>query len=258
MNIAQIFEDKPLFELALAISGLPADSPQRETLAIEAGLGTDTINAFLDSVRVFDAIRANTGCAGCDNCVDDNTLAEFVDGALEAEELAQVEQRLAACGQCLRNAVSLAQLAHEVIPATPWKTVILGIARRGVQILSAPLEGIAELTLQPVPVMSAVASSTARRWQIEDGGITATFTVTLEEGGYVGLSAGFEHQGTALQGGQVLLRADGQLVEFHPIGSGWEHHTFWHLEAGNYTVEVNHPQLLPACFPISVKSLEDS
>ncbi len=251
MNLAQIFADKSMFELALSVSGLQPASPEREALVARAGLGAVQKQQFLRTLGTFDALRESVTCVDCNSCVDDNTLAEFVDGVLEETELAVVEQRLAHCGACLRNAVFLAQLAHELAPATPWKEVVLGIARRGLRFVTAPLDGFAELTLQPVPAL-ATATASARRWTMEDNGVSATFTVTLEEGGMVAMTMGFEHANQVLRAGRVALHADDILVEMQPIGSSWEHHTFWHIEPGRYLIEVTLPNHTEARFPVTI------
>lgn len=255
MNFAQIFSDKSLLDLALAASELPANSPERAALLARAGLGARAAEDFQRAVGILEALRQSAGCVDCDACVDENTLAEFVDGVLEAEEQSAVERQLAVCGSCLNNALTLAQLAHELVPGASLKEVVLGIARRGLHFVTAPLEGFSELALEAVPSLStATTGSAARRWRVEENGIVATFTVTLEDGDLVAMSVGFEKDGQALRSGQVALRAEDLLLEVQPIGKQWEHHSFWHVEPGRYLVTVTLPDMTEAQFPVVVGS----
>jgi hypothetical protein len=47
------------------------------------------------------------------NCLTDEEMSAFVDGALAAEERARVEKHLAACDRCLRAVAELARLAGD-------------------------------------------------------------------------------------------------------------------------------------------------
>lgn len=253
MNLMQIFSGKPTLELALAVTALSAGSREREALLAEAGLVEDAAAGFLRTVQVFDLMRVQAGCAACQggHCLDENTLAELVDGILPAEEQAAVEGQLAQCAACLGKAVALAQLMHELAPAPRWNAVVLGIARRGLRILSAPFEGYMEQELQPVAVLSAgTEETTTRRWRQEDRGVSAIFTVVLEEGGTIGLSMDFEYGGRPLTRGNVALRLDDTLLEARPIAPDDEQQTFWGLEPGNYLVEVLLEEGEAAGFPI--------
>jgi len=255
MNLELIFANKPLLDLALSISGLPVEAPERRALLARAGLGEAAERAFLRSVSTFEALRQSADCASCDACLDENTLAEFVDGVLTANEVVAVERALAQCGNCLRNAVALAQITHELTPAAPWKEVVLNIARRGLRIAAAPLEGFSELALQPVASLSAATETTrARCWSLDDNGVVATFTVTLEEGGMIAMAMTFERDGHAVRGGRIALRAEDLLVEVRPLGRLEEQHTFWHIEPGQYLVEIILPDTTEARFPITIES----
>ena len=93
-----------------------------------------------------------------------------------------------------------------------------------------------------------------RRWRAEDQGVTGDFTVTLEEGGSVGLSMAFEHAGKALSRGRIGLRLDDTLLEVQPLVAE-ETCSFWHLEPGHYLLELSVDDALEASFPIGVEAL---
>lgn len=128
--------------------------------------------------------------------------------------------------------------------------MVVGIARRGLKIISAPLEGFSELTLQPVAMLApATEAPAARRWAVESHGITATFTLLLHEGGGVALRAAFSRAGDTLGKGQIGLRLADTLLEAHPLAPGQELE-FNHLEPGAYTIELSLPGAEGVAFPM--------
>jgi hypothetical protein len=241
MNLIQIFANPQHLDLALTLAALPGDAPDREQLLHRAGLQDGQRKAFLKTLQVFEKMRLDAGCATCEDtnaCLDANTLSEFVDGVLSEEAKPFVERQLAHCGACLGKAVALAQLTHELTPAPRWPEVVLGLARRGVHFITAPLTGFAEQTLQPVPVMAGEAPEVVvRQWTLQDRDIVGVFTLTQEEDGLAGLSVRFERDGAPVTRGRIELRLDDTLLESHPISSG-EERAFWHLESGQYRVDV--------------------
>lgn len=261
MNLIQIFANPHHLDLALTMAALPGDAPDREQLLNRAGLQDGQRKAFLKTLQVFEKMRLEAGCASCEDanaCLDANTLSEFVDGVLSEEAKPLVERQLAHCGACLGKAVALAQLTHELTPAPRWPEVVLGLARRGVHFITAPLTGFAEHTLQPVAVMAGETPEVAaRQWTLLDRGIVGVFTLTQEEGGLAGLSVRFERDGSPLTRGRVELRLDDALLESHPINSG-EARAFWHMETGQYRVDVLLSPDEGATFGIALQQLAKS
>lgn len=255
MTLLDIFSDKTRLDLALAVAALPEDSPERAELLRRAGLAKQAAMTFLSAISTLDAVRRGESDKCCGHvCSDENTLAEFVDGVLHDAELAAVERQLAQCKGCLEHALALAKITQEITPATPWREVVVGIARRGLRIISAPLEGFSELTLQPVAMLApATEAPAARRWEVESHGITATFTLLLHEGGGVSLRMAFAREGTSIQKGQVGLRLNDALLEAHPLTNSHELE-FIHLEPGTYTVELTLPDAEGAAFPLVLTS----
>ncbi len=261
MNLIQIFANPQHLDLALTLAALPGDAPEREQLLHRAGLQDGQRDAFMKTLHVFEQLRSEAGCATCEDasgCLDANTLAEFVDGVLPEEAMPAVQGQLAHCGACLGKAVALAQLTRELTPAPRWPEVVLGMARRGVHFITAPLTGFAEQTLQPVPVMAGEAPEVAvRQWTLLDRDIVGVFTLTQEEDGLAGLSVRFERDGSQLTRGRVELRLDDALLESHPITSG-EERAFWHLEPGPYRIDVLLSPDEGATFGIALEHLAKS
>jgi len=258
MNLVDLFTHKAQLDLALALAALPENSPERAALLAKAGLGEQAEAVLLASVQLFARLCEENGCTHCEaglHCLDDNTLAEYIDGVLHEGGSSVVEKQLAACPVALRRTVAAAQLVQELAPVASWRAVVLGVAQRGLRILSAPFEGFAEQALQPVAVLSSsdVTAST-RRWRADDGGVTGDFTVTLEEGGAVGLSMLFEHGGRPLSRGRIGLRLDDTLLEVQPLLADAAC-SFWHLEPGHYLLEFSVDNALEASFPIVLEGL---
>lgn len=241
MNLLELFMDPNQLELALSLAALPSDGPERAQRIAAAGVPVTQRAEFLKTLQAFEQLRWNAGCGPCSNlerCLDENTLAEFVDGVLPESEMPRVERQLAHCGGCLSKAVALVQLTQELTPAPRWPEVVIGIARRGMHILSAPFEGFAEQALQPVAVLSdGEQEPVARRWQVADHGVTATFTMVVEESGTACLRVHFARAGQAVTEGQVGLRLEDALVESRPL-KGAEEQVFHHIEPGHYLLEL--------------------
>lgn len=258
MNLLELFADPRQLELAFALAALPQDSPERAQRLADAGVPAPQRAEFLKTLQAFEQLRQSAGCGPCtqvDRCLDENTLAEFVDGVLPESEMPRVERQLAHCGGCLSKAVALVQLTQELTPAPRWPEVVIGIARRGMQILSAPFEGFAEQALQPIAVLSDNNQEpVARRWQVADHGVTATFTMVVEESGTASLRVNFARAGQAVTEGQVGLRLDDALVESRPL-KGAEEEVFHHIEPGHYVLEFTPDSAATAAYGIV---LEDS
>lgn len=219
MNLLDVFSDKHRFELALLLASEPGE-PAADTL-LDAGIPCQRHADFREVVQALRALREAAGCAGCNDaagCLDDNLLAEFVDGALPPEERDAVEHRLAHCAGCLRKAVALAELAHELLPAPGLAEVVVGMARRGLRMLSYPGSDFTLHALRPVPVLSALEETAlAQRWSVTHGGITATFTLIAEEEGMATLELALERDGAPITHGHIALRQDDHLLESLPL-----------------------------------------
>jgi hypothetical protein len=238
MNLLDILSDKHRFELALSLATQPGEAG--EDVLLQAGIPVQRHEAFREAVQILRTLREAAGCAECrdpEGCMDDNLLAEFVDGVLSREELEAVERQLAHCAACLRKAVALAELAHELLPAPTLAEVVVGIARRGLRVLAYPGSDFALHPLRPVPVLDAIGETTlAQRWSMAQGGIHATFTLVAEDGGTATLELALERDGKPLEHGQVALRQEGLLLEALPLPAEGGI-SFQSLAPARYTLE---------------------
>ena len=254
MRLADLFARHDWIELAVALAALPGhEAPARLT---KAGIHPDQHEDFLRLVASISALQGHLACAECQqgvSCVDDNTLAEFVDGVLPTEALPMVERQLAQCGGCLHKALELARLTSELAPRPAWPEVVVAFARRGLRILAMPAEGFQPLALRSLSLMGPdTDASTAQRWTQVHGEIEGVFTLSVDDGGSITAQVGFSRQGKPLSGGRVALRMDDLLLESLALPESGEH-TFWGLTPGRYLIELEAAGLAPASFALDLR-----
>lgn len=241
MSMVQIFGNKHWLDIALAASATDWDEQQLLAHLQRGGVPAECHADFCQSVRTLAALRVQAHCEGCRGPgahLDENTLAEFVDGVLSAAEAEEVERQFAVCGSCLKKAVELAQLTEELVAKPALPQVVLGLARRGLRMLVQPLGAIAEQPLEAVAVLSSGTDAlVARRWNATSGFLEATFTALLEDDGAVSLSVLPTRKGQPLQHGRLALRLEDSLMESVPLRGDEVH--FHRLDPGAYTVEVD-------------------
>lgn len=254
MRLADLFARHDWIELAVALAALPGhEAPARLT---KAGLHPHQHEDFLRLVASISALQGRLACAGCRQgsaCLDDNTLAEFVDGVLPPGALPMVERQLAQCGGCLHKALELARLTSELAPRPAWPEVVVACARRGLRILAKPAEGFQPLALQSLPLMGQdTDASTAQRWTQAQGEIEGVFTLSVDDSGGITAHVGFTREGKPVSGGRVALRMDDLLLESLALPESGEH-TFWGLTPGRYLIELESVGLPPASFALDLR-----
>jgi anti-sigma factor RsiW len=256
MNLPKLFAEPHLLDLALALSGDSRLVPDCTDRLRRAGVPDADHAAFLRAAQVFEGLRREAHCATCHDpqaCLDENTLAEFVDGAIPATELPAVERQLARCHSCLKKAVELAQWSRELAPEPHWTEVVLGMANRGLRFLSSPGAGFASLNLQPVAVMNDPEETNgAQCWSVTQGDIDAVFTMTVEAPGLVALQTRLIHRGAPPTNARMTLSLEGMMLESQLLPGNGEH-TFWHLTPGRYTIEVEAPDQRIGAFTIELR-----
>lgn len=253
MRLADLFARHDWMELAVALSALPGHAaPVR---LAEAGIHPHQHEDFLRLVASINALQGHLACADCQQgvaCLDDNTLAEFVDGVLPPEAVPTVERQLAQCGACLHKALELARITHELAPRRVWPEVVVAFARRGLRILAKPAEGFQPLALQPLALMGPDLDAAAQRWTQTHGEIEGVFTLSVDASGSVTAQVGFSCEGKPVSGGRVALRMDDLLLESLALPESGEH-TFWGLTPGRYLIELEATGLAPASFALDLR-----
>lgn len=256
MNLLQIFADKRRLDLALTLSRHPKDEQHRAEVLRRAGIAEHQHAAFLEAVQAFDVLRQRANCNDCldaDACLDDNLLAEFVDGVLHPDDLPETEGHLAHCGSCLQKAVTLAQWTEELAPAPAWPQVVVGMMRKGLQLLAFPESGFTRRELTAVPVLSSgAAEQAAAVWSLADGEMLAEFAITTDGSGVATLCVKFQAAGIPVREGRVSLRLEEALLESLPLPATGEV-CFRDLTPGSYVLELESEFQPPKAFEVTLQ-----
>lgn len=254
MTMLQVFANKKWMELAVALSGAPSHDARNQLQ--HAGIPTADQEDFLRIAMSFRALREHAHCAECNDtegCLDDNTLAEFVDGVVPPHRLQEVEQRLAHCGACLHKALDLARLANELAPRPSIPAVVISLAQKGLALLSHPLKGFEPLELQPLAMMGehSVADS-AKCWSLLQGHLQGVFTMAVDKSGAASLHVRILQDGFPAGGNRIALRCEDLLLESQLLPESGEHF-FFDLSPAEYIVEVEDESGNATGFPIELQ-----
>ena len=224
----------------------------------EAGVSAQEQTLFEHTLRLMHRARhALRDQKGPDACLDDNQLAEFVDGVLSRAERSAAEQHLACCHACLHNAAHLAELAAELAPAPPMLQVVLGVARRGLELLQRPLEGFMEQTLQPVMVLGGETEAPAARgWTLTAEGVDAEFLAVAEDDA-IAVTVQVNREGEPIRRSRISLRSDDLMMESCPMPPTGRL-TFYQLSPGRYTIEITPEGGRPVEFALQLTPLEET
>jgi hypothetical protein len=224
----------------------------------EAGVSDHDRDVFEHTLRLMHRARhalRSPWAAG--NCLDDNTLAEFVDGVLAREERLLAEQHLACCNACLHNAAHLAELAAELAPTQPMLQVVLGVARRGLELLQRPLEGFMEQTLQPAMVLGAETQTPAARgWTLSAEGVDAEFLAVADDDA-IAVTVQVNREGAPISKSRITLRSEEILMESCPMPATGRL-TFYQLSPGRYSIEITPEGGRPVEFALQLKPIDEN
>ncbi len=121
-------------------------------------------------------------------CLDDNTLSEFLENKLDAPDRQLAEAHLARCHDCYRQLLDLYDLSAATAAgempeeAGPFQVVVGILANGLLRLLNSPAEGFALDHGEPVPVLGPAKKpgeegAPALRWIQLAGGIKISVTV---------------------------------------------------------------------------------
>lgn len=167
----------------------------------------------LEFVRRIRRLRgADRETARQDTCLDDNAIAELADGVLAREELTLAERHLAACDQCLKQAVALRLLTEELTPRASVREFVLQWARKGIELVKRPAEGFNLVPLAPAAVLGTDTALVPCCWTQQVDDIEVEFTAVSRPDGRMDLSLRATRHGVPLADALMLLRSyDGML-----------------------------------------------
>lgn len=205
-----------LIELAFALaSNEPLD--EKYDRLLERVRDDKTLNAqfsgTLEFVRRVRMLRgAGITTAAQDTCLDDNAIAEFVDGVLAREERTLAERHLAACDRCLKQAVALRLLTEELTPRASVREFVLQWARKGLELVKRPAEGFQLAPLAPAAVLGTDTALAPCCWTQQVDDIEVEFAAVSRPDGRMDLSLRAMRHGAPLTDALIILHSyDGML-----------------------------------------------
>lgn len=154
-------------------------------------------------------------------CLNEDTLAGYVDGVLKPREQDLAERHMARCIYCLNRLVELSKLMSQAT-APGLVEFVLGIAGAGLRLLTYPEEGFALLRTEPVPVLDTRPADTGKRrkvqtWTQQLDDITVTFSAVHVDAMRVSLTLRAARGSAPLAGAQLTLCCGGLLVQSQPL-----------------------------------------
>lgn len=249
----------------LAFATINGERRQGESAHVESHVGECKTcrNVFENYVRTVERLKTSLCARGAavrrtGGCLDDNTLAAFVDRALSADARQQVENHLARCGFCAGQVVELAELTDDFAgEKRSGFRCVLGLAKRGLRLLQHPANGFRNLSVQPVPSLgpeSAGVFVEACAWRQRAGNVSLQFTAVRLGNGEVNLSVRAEH---GFEEDAVLnMRRGGGMLHSDRLPAGGSV-TIRGLEAGDYELAVSCASGETAQFELGIQRLDE-
>ena len=225
-----------LAELAFAMAHGAPLTRQMEAVAAFAETAPET-KALLE--EYLGVIRATQGVMSAPRdaspTVDDNLLAEYVDGVMEPSERERVEGLLARDPEALRAGMALNELRRIVADQPPSVLeYVIGVAAKGLRMLSHPETGFALETPVPVPTLGGgpaiptrefstftpnseseaqVRGQSSFTWIQFASNLRMTLTATHAEQERVDLTLRVNDTAGPLRGGRLTVRCNANLVQ---------------------------------------------
>lgn len=218
---------------------------------------------YSEYCRIVDALISAARSADDEDktspCLNDNLLAEYVDHALNAEDQRSVELHLASCLACIRDLLALHELVESTDSQTSVLTFVVGLAKKGLEVLSHPPEGFTPLQASPVPVLDGKSAGTLHKstaWTQRAGDYAFQFRVNQEEGARASVLVGLESgDGVSADGLRLTLRYDGSIVQSEALAAD-KATTLAGLHLKDYTLSVTLPGGESLPFNLSLRDLD--
>lgn len=172
--------------------------------------------------------------------IDDNTLAEYLDGALSAEEKESVEARLVNEPGALRQLIGLADLLPEDDERGHAIAYVFEMLGRALRMLSHPGEGFELMPLQPAAVLGPETESSVQVWTQDLGPIRIQCTLQCTADKRLGLTVKLVSPDAPPQGMRISLRMEGKLLQSDVVPSSGEV-TLHDLGPATYELEIAVP-----------------
>ncbi len=180
-------------------------------------------------------------------CLDDDTVAAYVDDALVPRARVAAEVHFAQCPSCLEQLSELAGLVREA-PASyeprSILTYVLEIARQGIRLLSHPEGGFSLLEPAPVAVLGSESKcSEAQKcctWRQYFGVYSVLISVVQANEERVDVSLAVSRDSEPVPKARITLRRDDHIVQSESTPESGRV-CLLSLETGVYECEVRLP-----------------
>lgn len=169
--------------------------------------------------------------------IDDNTLAEYLDGVLSDAERAQVEARLVSEPGALQQLIGLAELSELGEDESSAVTFVIELAKKGLRLLSHPAEGFEFIPLQPAAVLGPEKPQRIQSWTQHLGPIHVHCTLQATKDDMLGLTIKLISPVPLPIGTRVSLLADGKLVQSDIVPESGQV-TLRNLEPVTYDLDI--------------------
>lgn len=239
------FSPDDLAELAIAqVNGEPLDE-RLAALADQARKNPELhteLEAYKRTARaVRNIVTVKPTAQPEDSPLDDDLLASYVDGVLDADTAQFVERELARSPYWLNQYAELKLCLAETAPHESLPEVVIRLARRGLALLARPATGFTQTSLEAVPVLGPDTEDKVLVWTQTWAEHAARFTVTHRGADAVNVDIALRHREQPVPRFKVRLFMDGALVEAKTA-------------ADTGTVQIT--QLVPAVYDIAFEAGE--
>lgn len=196
----------------------------------------------LECLKTVQEIRAQLGDSakgpqGEPSLLDDNTLAEYLDGVLEPAERLEVEAHLIDHPAALNQLIDLSEVLAEVTPSAVVIRYICSVAKKGLQIISHPLEGFEMIQAAPVPVLGGDDSDSIQSWTQNFRDFRVRYSLRQTRDDQVTLSISLVDPEVPPPGSRITIRAKGQTIQSDMLSSSGQV-TFRDLPLGAYSLDL--------------------
>ncbi len=236
------FPEEKMAELAFGVANSEKLSGDDESLLERIQASPGARAQFDEYLRTISEARAaldeltRPAKAGL-TPIDDNTLAEYLDGVLGDEEREQIEARLVREPGALKQLVGLAELLGSGADETSAVTFVIELAKKGLRLLSHPAEGFEMIHLQPAAVLGPEQVQPIQSWTQRLGPVHVHCTLQATKEDLLGLTIKLISPDPPPNGTRISLMVDGKLVQSDVVpGSGEV--TLRNLEPAIYDLDI--------------------
>jgi len=171
-------------------------------------------------------------------CLDDNGLAEYVDGVMSWEDRVTAEAHLATCGHCVRSVADLHTLLAAAQPAQTAPQLALAWLRDGLKVVRAAVETFTAVPLAAVPVLDGSLCPKVLSWDLDSAAGPIRVTVQHDRGEKATLRLVLEGAPEPGRRCRVHLKSGGALLESRTLESTGAVE-FSELDTEDYEVEID-------------------